>query len=127
MEITHRTNNLRISPRKLRLVADKIRHQNAQAALDMLPLVINKGAGLLYSSLKSAVQVAEDNDLDTTQLSIQRIWCDEGSKLKRAVHRSRGRMNRIIKHNSHVSIVLKGEPRKAAKRKSTPESVAEGQ
>jgi large subunit ribosomal protein L22 len=118
MEITHRTNNLRIAPRKLRLVADKIRYQNASHALQLLPLIVNKGAGMLYKSLKSAVQVAEDNDLDTTQLIIQRIWCDEGKPLKRMIGHSRGRMAQIMKQSSHVSIVLKGEPKVKAKRKT---------
>ena len=119
MEITHRTNNLRIAPRKLRLVADTMRYQNALRALEMLPLVPNRGADLLFRSLKSAVQVAKDNNLDDTGLVIQRIWCDEGKPLKRQVMHSRGRAAMIMKKYSHLSIVLIGEPKtKTTKRKA---------
>jgi len=125
MEITHRTNNLRIAPRKLRLVADKLRHQNTDQALGMLPLVVNKGAGLLEKSLKSAVQVAKDNNLDPSTLVIQRIWCDEGPKLKRMIGHSRGRMSMIMKKFSHVSIVLKGEKIQRSRAKARKPEIEE--
>lgn len=111
MEITHRTNNLRIAPRKLRLVANKVRHQKAERALELLPLVVNRGAGLIQKSLKSAIEVAKDNQLDPASLVIQRVWCDEGRSLKRSIGNSRGRVSSIMKKYSHLSIVLKGEPR----------------
>lgn len=118
MEITHRTNNLRIAPRKLRLVADQIRYQNAKKALGILPLVPQRGGQILEKSLKSAIQVASDNNMDTEELIIQQIWCDEGSKLKRTIGHSRGRFATIMKHYSHVSIVLKGEVKRPARRKA---------
>jgi len=117
MEITHRTNNLRIAPRKLRLVADQVRHFDANKAMAVLPLVINRGGGLIATSLKSAIQVAEDNNLDPATLVIQRIWADEGRKMKRSVHKSHGQSRMIMKFSSHLSIVLKGEPRQSARRK----------
>ena len=109
MEITHRTHNLHIAPRKLRLVADQVRYMTATKAAGVLPLVVNKGVHLIEKSLKSAIQVAKDNNLDVSTLVIQQIWCDEGMKLKRVISRSRGRMAPIRKHYSHLSIVLKGE------------------
>jgi len=125
MEITHRTHNLHIAPRKLRLVADQVRYMNANQATGVLPLVINKGGHLIEKSLKSAIQVAKDNNLDLNTLVIQRIWCDEGMKLKRVISRSRGRMAPIRKHYSHLSIVLKGEvaskPNRRAKAATTSE------
>ena len=121
MEITHRTNNLRIAPRKLRLVADQVRHNEALKALGILPLVVNRGGGLIATSLKSAIQVAEDNNLDPKTLVIQRIWVDEGRKMKRSVHKSHGQARMIMKFSSHLSIALKGEPRQAARRRvATP-------
>lgn len=118
MEITHKTHNLRIAPRKLRLVSDQMRYQSAENALRLLPLILNKGAGLLYKSLKSAIEVAKDNQLDPSNLVIQRVWCDEGRKLKRSIHHSRGRSSMIMKQSSHLSIVLKGEPKVRAKKKT---------
>jgi large subunit ribosomal protein L22 len=125
MELTHRTHNLKIAPRKLRLVIDQLRYMNAQKALGELPLVINKGAGLAAKSLKSAVQVAKDNDLNPETLVIQQIWADEGMKLKRIIGHSRGRMSPIRKHYSHLSIVLTGEtaPRKRASKAQAVETL----
>jgi large subunit ribosomal protein L22 len=125
MEITHRTHNLHIAPRKLRLVADQVRHMNAIKASGVLPLVINKGGHLIEKSLKSAIQVAKDNNLNPDTLTIQRIWCDEGIKLKRVIHRSRGRMAPIKKHYSHLSIVLKGEPATKAVRRGKAQPTPE--
>lgn len=120
MEITHRTRNLRIAPRKLRLVADKIRYKNAEQAVQILNLVPNKGGHILAKSLKSAIQVAKDNNLESSSLIIQRVWCDEGTALKRLVGASRGRMLPIMKKYSHVSLVLVGEsPKRVTKKKST--------
>ncbi len=114
MEITHHTRNLRIAPRKLRLVIDTIRHTPAQKAVSVLRLTPRKGADIAFKSLQSAIQVAKDRDLDVNSLTIQQVWCDEGTSLKRMVSHSRGRMSRIMKKYSHLSIVLTGEP--AAKR-----------
>ena len=120
MEITHRTNNLRIAPRKLRLVIDKIRHQNAESVIGMLSVVPNKGASIASVALASAIQVAKDNNLDASTLVIQRTWVDEGTSLKRLVGASRGRMTRIMKKYSHLSFVLVGaEPAKRARKTAT--------
>lgn len=116
MEITHKTKNIKIAPRKLRLVTDAIMHQNASVALGNLGVVNKKAAPLVAKSLKSAIQVAKDNNLNSDSLVVQRIFCDEGMKLKRMVGCSRGRMARIMKHYSHLSIVLKGENKVAVKK-----------
>ncbi|MEI6477869.1 MAG: 50S ribosomal protein L22 [bacterium] len=117
MEITHKTKNLRIAPRKLRLVVDKIRHQNAEQAVGILGLVPNRGGELIQKSLKSAIQVAKDKNLDASTLVIQRAYADEGMTLKRLIGHSRGRMSRISKKYSHLSIVLSGTEQVRARRK----------
>ena len=125
MIISHRTHNLKIAPRKLRLVIDQMRYLGALKAMDILPLVINKGAGLAYKSLASAVQVAKDNDLQPESLVISQVWVDEGMKLKRTVGRSRGQMDPIHKHSSHLSIVLSGEPVVRSRAKRVSKTIAE--
>lgn len=131
MEITHRTNNLRIAPRKLREVADKVRYQKVGAALSILPLLDRKGATLIYKSLKSALQMAEDHNVSPEKLVIQRIWCDEGPAYKRAISRSHGMRSPIMKKMSHLSIVLKGEElakrRQKAKATDQPAETPEGE
>ena len=118
MEVTHHTRNLTIAPRKLRLVADSMRYKTATQAVAMLPLMPQKGAGILLKSLKSAIQVAKDNDIDAETLVIHAVWCNEGSALKRSISRSRGRMTMIMKRHSHLSIVLTGEPAKRVSKKA---------
>jgi len=108
MELTHVTHNLRIAPRKLRLVADAMRHKSVDQALGILPLMPQKAAGLFYKALAAAKQTALDHGMNGETLVIQRVMSDEGRKLKRAVHRSRGRMFPIQKFHSHLTIVVKG-------------------
>lgn len=115
MEITHRTRSIRIAPRKLRMVVDKVRHMSTSEALEVLPL-LNKGGKLeVINSIKAAVKAAEDQNLDHSTLVIQRAWCDEGKCLKRVVRFSRGRTARMMKKYSHLSLVLVGEPKARVK------------
>lgn len=131
MEIVHKTHNLKIAPRKLRLVAEAVKHLNANVASGALTVLNKKGAPLIAKSLKSAIQVAADNNLNLDSLSIQRMWCDEGMKLRRYIGNSHGRMTRINKHYSHLTIVLHGEPKVHVKKekkvvKQTEEVQEEG-
>lgn len=130
MEVQHHTRNIRIAPRKLRLVTDKIRHQKALDALGMLPLVTKRGALSIQKSLKAAVEAAKDQNLSADTLVIQRIWADEGPALKRTHTFSRGRMASMMKKYSHLTIVLKGEevvsaPKRSKKEKAAPDEAPE--
>lgn len=115
-QITHHTRSIRIAPRKLRLIVDKIRHQNVANALETLPLV-NKGGSLVVAkALKAAQHAAVDANLDPTTLTIQQAWVDEATSLKRVMRFSRGRSAMIMKKYSHIGFVLKGEEKRAVKR-----------
>jgi large subunit ribosomal protein L22 len=54
--------NIRVSPKKLRVVAEIIRGQSVEKALSFLKFAPKKGAGILYKVLFSAVSNAENND-----------------------------------------------------------------
>jgi large subunit ribosomal protein L22 len=128
MEFTHHTRNLRIAPRKLRLVSRTVVHKPAAEALLSLALINKKGAPLLAKAVKAAMAMAADQNLDQKSLVIQRILCNEGPRLKRFVGRSRGRITRIEKQYSHLALVMHGDPRTAARRRvkatpATPEEV----
>lgn len=133
MELTHHTRNIRIAPRKLRLVAEQVKHMPVDKALGVLPLVNKGGALHVLKSLKAAVDAAKDKNYNMESLVIQRIFCDEATAMKRMMHHSRGRSSMIMKKYSHLSIVLKGEQvtkakkvAKAAKNEETqPTAVAE--
>jgi large subunit ribosomal protein L22 len=119
MEVTHHTYNLRIAPRKMRLVIDQVRYMPATKAVALLALVPNRGAGIIRKSLLSAIQVAKDGNLDEASLIVQRTWCDQGTSLKRMVGASRGRMTRIMKKYSHLTIVLKGDTARKSRSRKT--------
>lgn len=98
----------RISPRKVRLVADLIRGKNLSEALGILNLTPNRPAGVLKKLLNSAVSngeaAKEISDMD--RLAIQSIRVDPGPMLKRYIPRARGRATMIRKRSSHISVVL---------------------
>lgn len=112
MEIVARAMSVRISPRKVRLVADSIRNLSLQAALDNLSLVHKRGASDLYKTLKSAISNAVHNAKKKEEdLVIKRIEVSEGASLKRMHASTRGRAHPYKKRGSHIKIILteKGE------------------
>lgn len=129
-EVQHHTRNIRIAPRKLRLVVDKVRHLPAEKAIALMPLILKRGSIHVEKALKAAVEAARDKNLNPDTLVVQRIWADEGQAMKRVITRSRGRSSGIMKKYSHLTVVLKGEEgasaKKATKRiKATPEDAVE--
>lgn len=99
--------NARISPQKMRLVADLVRGKVVANALDILRFSNKKAATLLQKLVLSAVANAENNfNMDIDDLKIGTIYVDEGPVFKRLHARARGRANRITKRSSHVTVVL---------------------
>ncbi len=117
-EVTHHTYSIRIAPRKLRLVIDKVRHMKASHALQVLPLVNKRGALDIKNAVKAAMHAAEDLNLDPASLVIQQAWIDEAKALKRSIPQSRGRSAMIMKKYSHIGLVLKGEPKAKVSKKA---------
>ena len=116
-QITHHTRGLRIAPRKLRLVADKVRHLSADKAMQLTALLPQKGAPMIFRAVKSAIYAALDQNLDESTLVVQRIIIDEGAALKRLIKHSRGRSSMIMKKYSHINIVLAGDVKVAPSKK----------
>jgi large subunit ribosomal protein L22 len=97
----------RISPQKCRLVADMVRGQSVGLALATLRYTPKKGAKLVRKVLESAIANAENNlNADIDELRIERITVDEAPRLKRFHARAKGRGNRIIKRNSHITVAV---------------------
>ena len=98
---------VRISPLKLRLVADLIRGQAVDRALDRLRFNPRKGARILHKVLESAIANAEHNDgADVDMLKVAGVCVDQGPSYKRLRARARGRADRIQKRTSHVTVEL---------------------
>jgi large subunit ribosomal protein L22 len=97
----------RIAPRKVRIVMDTVRGCAVGEAIGRLKFMPQRGARVLEKVLKSAVANAEDRGVgDVDQLVIARAWVDQGPSLKRIRPRPQGRANRILKHSSHVTVVV---------------------
>ena len=109
MEITSKAKSVRISPKKLRKVADVVRGLNVNKALSSLVHMDEKGAQIILKALSSAVANAENNEnfnLDMNTVSVKTITVDEGPALKRFRARAQGRANRIKKRTSHLKVVI---------------------
>ena len=118
MEIKAESKTVRISPRKVRLVADTIRNKSVDQALSILTLINKRGTYVLYKTLKSAVSNAINNaKLKQDLLAIKSIEIGEGTSLKRYHPSTRGRVHPYKKRSSHVRIVLTDEKVKSSKSK----------
>lgn len=108
MEVKASLKYLRISPRKVRLVADLIKGLSVKVAEANLLHVSKRSSNPLLKLLKSAVANAEHNfGLDKNNLFIRAIRVDEGPALKRWRPRARGAAFSIKKRTSHIFLTLK--------------------
>ncbi len=107
MEVTAVARGVSGSPRKLRLILDKLPGMNVDQALALLRYVPSPHARSVSKVVLSAAANAENNfDLDVDGLVIKRAVADEGRVLKRFRPRSRGRVSPVLKRSSHITIVL---------------------
>lgn len=107
MQAHAKLRHARISPQKVRLVADQIRGMDVERALELLTFSNKKAARLIKGVLDSAIANAEHNEgADVDELKVAAISVDEGPVMKRLRARARGRANRIIKRTSHIQITV---------------------
>ena len=97
----------RISPRKVRLLADLIRGKAADEALSILRYQPQRGARLLEKVLQSAMANAEDRRATNLQhLTVVEVSVDQGPMFKRMRPRARGMAMIIKKRMSHIHVAL---------------------
>ncbi|HJP49938.1 MAG TPA: 50S ribosomal protein L22 [Pseudomonadales bacterium] len=107
MEVAARLKGAKISAQKARLVADQIRGKDVGEALDILNFSTKKGAHLVRKLLESAIANAEHNEAaDVDELSVTRIYVDEGLTMKRIRPRAKGRADRILKRTCHITLAV---------------------
>ena len=107
MQVTSKLRYARISPQKCRLVADVVRGQPVGNAISTLKYMPKKGAELVHKVLWSAVENAQNNQgLDVDDLKVTRIMVDAAPQFKRFGSKAKGRGTRIIKRNSHITVVV---------------------
>jgi len=99
--------NVRISPRKARLVTDLIRGRSVPEARTILAFTERHAAVEVEKVLRSAVANAESNPAlhwNGDDLVIAEVFVDEGPTLKRFRPRARGRVGPIKKRTCHITI-----------------------
>ena len=99
---------VRMSPSKLKPVADLVRGKDLQEALTILKFTPGKSAELVEKVVQSAKANAENNlELDAAKLYVAEIHANQGPTMKRWRAGAQGRAGRILKRSSHISVVLK--------------------
>ena len=108
MEIRAIAKSVRVSPRKIRLVADMVRPLSIDNAIMALEASQKRAALPLIKALKSAVANAVNNSgVDKNSLSISSLEVTDGTPLKRFHPSSRGRTHPYKRRSSNIRVVLK--------------------
>jgi large subunit ribosomal protein L22 len=102
--------NVPTSPRKMRLVANLIRGQRVNKALNILKYEPKNGSPKLEKLLLSAIAnwglQNQDAKLEEADLVVKEIWVDGGRQLKRLRPAPQGRAHRIRKRSNHVTLII---------------------
>src|SRR5690606_19823547 len=97
MEVSAKLSGARLSAQKARWLADQIRGQCVEDALEILSFSTKKGAAIIKKVLESAIANAEHNEgADADELKVSTIYVGEGTSLKRINPRAKGRADRIV-------------------------------
>ncbi|MCB9425559.1 MAG: 50S ribosomal protein L22 [Flavobacteriales bacterium] len=112
-------NNCPTSPRKMRLVADLVRGQKIENALNILKFNSKEASRRLEKLLLSAIAnwqaKNEDSNIEEASLIVKEIRVDGGAMLKRLRPAPQGRAHRIRKRSNHVTLVLGSEVKTESK------------
>lgn len=124
MKVTASVKNVRISPRKARLVVDQVRGLSVEKAEQVLTVMNKKSAEPVLKLIRSAAANAvHNNKLERSSLKVSEISVDEGFTIKRYRPRAYGRAAMIRKRTCKMNVVLTGtEAAKAAPKKKETEA-----
>lgn len=122
MKVSAQLNNLRIAPRKSRLVANLIKGLDVQNALSQLNSTIKGSSSPITKLIESAIANGENNfGLDKNNLYIFDARVEDGMKMKRWMPKAFGRAGRILKRSSNIKVVL--EERVEGKNRKSQEQI----
>ena len=100
--------NIRVSPRKLNLVAQQIRGKKVDRALNELTFSQKRIAGAVKKTLESAIANAENNHgLEPDALVVAEAYVGDSLVMKRFMARGRGHSARVEKPFSHLTIIVR--------------------
>lgn len=107
---------IRMSPRRVKLVADSIRGENVNKATAILAMTQKRAAVYLQKALKSAMANASTNlEVDIDNLYIAEVFGTPGVTLKRWQPKARGGTGGLEHPSVHITLVLKVGPGKQPK------------
>ncbi|ACL03607.1 50S ribosomal protein L22 [Desulfatibacillum aliphaticivorans] len=106
MQVKATAKYMRVSPQKVRKVADAVKGKPVEAGLNVLQFMPQKSAAMIAKVIRSAVANAEVGGVDVDDLVIKGVIADQGPTLKRFRARAQGRGARILKRTSHITVVL---------------------
>jgi len=119
--------NIRVSPRKLNLVAQQIRGQKVDRALNVLTFSQKRIAGVVKKTLQSAIANAENNhDLDVDDLVVAEASVGKNLVMKRFHARARGNAGGIEKFFSQITIVVEEKREEAPAKEETQAAAPKG-
>ncbi len=111
MKVQAHLKQVRISPRKVRLVADAVRKMPLEQAVVQLPLIRKRAAGILADVMQSAVANAVNNaHVQRENLFISKIVVNDGQALKRFHASTRGRIHAYKKRSTNITVILEDKP-----------------
>ena len=106
-EVKAHNRNLRMSPRKVRLVVDMVRGMDVAPAIDQLKYLNKAAARPVRKLLESATANAKhNNQIERDNLFVKTIVVNEGPTMKRFMPRAMGASGSIRKRTSHITVVL---------------------
>ena len=114
---------IRVTPRKLRLLADAARGKKVECAINALRFSEKNMAGPVVKLIRSAMNNAtRDRNIDVDQLYVKKIFVDPAPTMKRIMTRARGSAARLLKRSSHLTVIvgskeIKGEETKGKETK----------
>lgn len=100
--------NVRVTPRKVRLVIDLVRGKDVKVALGILANVNRAASEPVIKTIKSAAANATNNfGMDADRLFISEIYACDGLRMKRFLPRAKGSASGLVKRSSHITVVVK--------------------
>ena len=106
MQVRASVKNVRVSPRKARLVTDAVRGKRVDEAIAITRFLPNRTARDVEKLLRSVSANAENNyDLEPEDLWIKEIYADGAPSFRRFKAKARGRVGRITRQNTHITVI----------------------
>ena len=100
--------NVRVTPRKARLVIDQVRGKDVKVALGLLKNINRTASEPVSKVIRSAAANAINNfGFDEDKLYVAKLYANDGLRMKRYLPRAKGSASGLVKRNCHITCVVK--------------------